>query len=192
MDNASRSERTRSTAIQAALTIIVRDGPARLTLDAIAREGGISKGALTHHFPTKRAVLKALLEHQVARFSEFSRTYRAEHEPGLSQPRLATEIATMREAIARPDSVAFAILGAAAEDPSLLDDTRKADTRTVATIADEATDPDLAALRWMAARGLVLSALLGICPFAEKKRAQLFDRLLDERSWAAPRKARRR
>jgi len=192
MDNASRSERTRSTAIQAALTIIVRDGPARLTLDAIAREGGISKGALTHHFPTKRAVLKALLEHQVTRFSEFSRTYMAEHGPSLSQPRLATEIATMREAIARPDSVAFAILGAAAEDPSLLDDTRKADVRTVGAIADEAADPDLALLRWTAARGLVLSALLGICPLTEKKRAQLFDRLLEEPAPSPARKTRRR
>ena len=37
MDNASRSERTRKAVLQAALTIIARDGPARLTLDAIAR-----------------------------------------------------------------------------------------------------------------------------------------------------------
>jgi len=184
MDNPSRSERTRSTAVQAALAIIVRDGPARLTLDAIAREGGISKGALTHQFPTKRAVLEALLEHQVARFSDFFRKYMAEHGPGQSQPQLAAEIATMREAIARPDPIAFAILAAAAEDPSLLADTRQAYVRTVAAVTAEAADPELAALRWAAAHGLVLATLLGICPFTEKERTRLFDRLLDQRPWS--------
>ena len=41
MDNASRSERSRNVALDAALVIIARDGPGRLTLDAIARESGL-------------------------------------------------------------------------------------------------------------------------------------------------------
>ena len=57
MENAARSERSRKAAIQAALTIIARDGPGRLTLDAIARESGISKGGVMHQFRTKEAVL---------------------------------------------------------------------------------------------------------------------------------------
>ena len=44
MDNATRSERSRNVALDAALVIIARDGPGRLTLDAIARESGLSKG----------------------------------------------------------------------------------------------------------------------------------------------------
>jgi AcrR family transcriptional regulator len=192
MDNTSRSERTRNATIQAALAIIARDGPGRLTLDAIARESGISKGGLMHQFPTKRAVLKALLEHQVARFADFAHNYMAEHGSAQSQPHLAVQIATMREAIARPDSVAFAILGAVAEDPSLLATTRGGDARTVAAIEAEAADPDLAVLRWTAARGLVLMTLLGTCPFPEKERARLFDRLLDDRQWSSPSRARTR
>jgi len=50
MDNATRSERSRTAAIQAALTIIARDGPGKLTFDAIARESGMSKGGLMHQF----------------------------------------------------------------------------------------------------------------------------------------------
>jgi len=64
----SRSERTRQAVIQAALTIIARDGPRRLTFDAIARESGLSKGGVMHQFPTKIDVLKALLEHQIQYF----------------------------------------------------------------------------------------------------------------------------
>jgi AcrR family transcriptional regulator len=192
MDNPSRSERTRNAAIQAALAIIARDGPARLTLDAIARESGISKGGLTHQFPTKRAVLQALLDRQIEHFDAFSRTYTAEHGADLRQPRLAAQIATMREAIARPDSVAVAILGAAAEDPSLLAATRKTDLEAVAAIKAEAADPDLALVRWMAARGLILSSLLGNCPLSEEERARLFERLLDDRQWPSVARAKTR
>jgi len=73
MDNPSRSERSRKLAIEAAFTIIARDGPGQLTFDAIARESGISKGGLMHQFRTKGNVLKALLEHQTDYFENFFR-----------------------------------------------------------------------------------------------------------------------
>lgn len=186
MDNPSRSEKTRNATIQAALAIIARDGPGRLTLDAIARKSGISKGGLMHQFPTKRAVLKALLEHQIEHFDTFGRKYRAEHGAAHAEPHLAVQIATMREAIAGPDPVASAILGAMAEEPGLLTVTREIDARNVAAIKAEAADPELALLRWVAARGLVLAALLGTCPFSDAERGRLFDRLLDDRQWSAP------
>ena len=62
MDNPTRSERTRTAAIQAALAILERDGPGKLTFDAISRESGISKGGLMHQFRTKGDVLNALMD----------------------------------------------------------------------------------------------------------------------------------
>ena len=197
MDNPSRSERTRKLALDTALAIIVRDGPGRLTLDAIVRESGISKGGLMHQFASKRAVLKALMERQVEHFERFSAKYMAEHAQAAA-PQLATQIATMRAALAGPGSVAFAILGAVTEEPGLLAPMKEGDTRTVAAIKAEAADPDLAILRWAAARGLLLTALLGLTPFPDKERDRLFDRLLDDRHWprlapaAAKRPTRRR
>ncbi len=37
----------------------------------------------------------------------------------------------------------------------------------------------------MAAQGLVMSAVLGICPVPEDDRERLFDRLMDDRQWSA-------
>lgn len=185
MDNTSRSERTRNAVIQAALAIIARDGPGRLTLDAIAKESGISKGGLMHQFRTKQAVLRALLEHQVAYFDDFSQRYIAQHEGTVSQAHLAAEIATSRETIAKPHSVALALIGAVAEEPGLMSITRTKDAQKVAAIKAEADDPDLALLRWSAGRGLAFSFLLGLCPLSKAERERLFARLLDDRQWSA-------
>jgi AcrR family transcriptional regulator len=49
--------------LDAAIRVLTRDGLGALTLDAVAREAGVSKGGLTHHFATKDALVTAMLEH---------------------------------------------------------------------------------------------------------------------------------
>jgi len=50
----------------------------------------------------------------------------------------------------------------------------------VHAIDADAADLDFSLLRWMAAQGLVLSVVLGLCPFTDAVRARLFDRLQDD------------
>jgi AcrR family transcriptional regulator len=183
MDNASRSERTRNAALEAALTVIARDGPARLTLDAIAREAGISKGGLLHQFPTKHAVLKALLDRQRAYFKDFTEKYIATMDPSVSQPSLAVQIATLRESAVKRHPVMFAIVGALAEEPDLLSANNEHDIANQNAIKAEADDPQLALLRKAAAQGLALTAIFGMSTLSDRERAELFDRLLDDRQW---------
>src|SRR6202040_4136156 len=106
MDNPSRSEKTRNAVIQAALAII-------------ARESGISKGGLMHQFRNKEAVIKALLEHQIQHFGDFSKRYLAENG-SAPQPHLAAQIATLRETLTGQRAISLAILGAGAPEPRLL------------------------------------------------------------------------
>ena len=185
MDNASRSERSRNVALDAALVIIARDGPGRLTLDAIARESGLSKGGVMHQFRTKEGVLKALLERQMAHFAEFSMAFRAKVRATSANPELATEIATVREAANTPNSAALALLAAMVESPDLMALPRDSDLKNVAAIKAEAVDPELAMLRWAAARGLMLGALFGMSPIGKGERDHLFARLLDDSQWSA-------
>ncbi|WP_024510620.1 TetR/AcrR family transcriptional regulator [Bradyrhizobium sp. ARR65] len=185
MDNPSRSERSRKAALAAALTIIARDGPGRLTLDAIARESGLSKGGLMHQFRTKDAVLRALLEQQFAHFNQFSTDFLNTAGSSSREPKLATAIATSREIIAQQYSVAQAMLAALVSEPSLLAEARDRDAENLETIKAEAADPDLATLRWAAARGLALLAMLRLSPISEAESERLFARLLDESQWTA-------
>jgi AcrR family transcriptional regulator len=183
MDNPSRSERSRNAAIQAALAIIARDGPGKLTFEALSRESGISKGGLMHQFRSKDEILKALLAYQTEYFDKFSRDYLATLGEGHTEPTLSAHIATSREAAAQPNSVALAIFAALVENPELLSGSRDAVAQSLECIKAEAADPDLAVLRWQAAQGLVLSTLLGMSPLSGEERERLFDCLLDESRW---------
>lgn len=185
MENTVRSEKSRQSIIQAALSVISRDGANRLTIDAIAKEAGISKGGVLHHFKTKQAVLIALLDNQRNEYARFAADFLEGDGKTSSEPALATQIAVLREATKQPKSVALAVLGAIAEQPSLLDGLRSADASNLEAIRAEAGDADLAVLRWVAARGLLWTSLFGMCPLSDEERAHFFQLLLDDARWNA-------
>jgi AcrR family transcriptional regulator len=190
MDNATRSERSRNAALEAATRIIARDGPGRLTLDAIARESGLSKGGVMHQFRTKEAVLKALLERQMEHFEAFSTRYMAKVSETSANPNLATQLATVREAATSPNSTALALVAAMVENPGLMVLPREREMQRVEAIKAEAADPELALLRWAAARGLLLSGLFGMSPLGKDEHQRLFARLLDDDQWLPLEKSR--
>lgn len=183
MDNTTRSERSRKTILQAALTVVMRDGPRQLTFDAIARESGISKGGVMHQFPNKQAMLKGLLDYQIDHFEEFSNRYRAGLSAEQSEPSLHTQIATLRETVTNSQAIAHAILAALAEDPGLMSIVRDSSAERVEEIKAEASNIDLALIRRSAALGLALSTMFGLSPLTDAERERLFDYLLDDHKW---------
>lgn len=62
---ALKSEQTRQDIVDAAVRCLLRDGYAGTTTTVIAREAGISRGAASHHFPNKQAVVEATLDRLV-------------------------------------------------------------------------------------------------------------------------------
>ncbi len=183
MDNATRSERTKAAIIAAALAIIARDGAGRLTLDAIARESGVSKGGLLHQFPTKRAVLAALLDQQADHYDSFAQAFREAHGADYAEPALAAQIAAYREVMKGANSITSAILAAVAEDPTFLSPLQEREQQSLALIREQAADPEQALSRLYSAQGLALSTILGLCPLGADARERMFEHLLDESRW---------
>ncbi|CAH2894598.1 MAG: Transcriptional regulator, AcrR family [uncultured Paraburkholderia sp.] len=183
MDNQTRSEISRRKAIEAALTILTRDGVGGLTFDALSRESGISKGGLLHQFRTRHGVLCALLDYQQQQFEQISRDYLEKEGSTKAEPILAARIAIYREAIKQPYSVARASLAALIESPALLEEINTTDEAVMQALQDGAADPDLSLLRYFAASGIAFHAMLGMSTLSESARKRLFERLLDEKSW---------
>lgn len=56
--------------IQAALTVVEKQGIAALTLDAVAAEAGVTKRGLLYHFPTKHALITGIHEDLASRIEQ--------------------------------------------------------------------------------------------------------------------------
>jgi AcrR family transcriptional regulator len=83
-DRATRDPvRTRRALIEGTARAVLAHG-AGVSLDVIAREAGVSKGGLLHHFPTKDTLLVALGEFLTDRFVEavHAELDPDDHEPG--------------------------------------------------------------------------------------------------------------
>lgn len=69
MTQPSKAPATRERLIATALAIL-KEGKEVLTMDAVVKRSGVSKGGLVHHFPTKEALLEATVAESIRLFSE--------------------------------------------------------------------------------------------------------------------------
>jgi AcrR family transcriptional regulator len=77
-----RSEATTTELLAAARELFASDGYAATSLDAIAAAAGVTKGALYHHFGSKRDVFRAVFVAEQRRLAEIENdAYRAESDP---------------------------------------------------------------------------------------------------------------
>lgn len=74
---------SREKILAAAAEVITQHGTNGFTLDAVARQAGISKGGLLHHFASKEALLEGLLTNL---FDQFSRAVASYYERESDAP----------------------------------------------------------------------------------------------------------
>jgi AcrR family transcriptional regulator len=168
---------TKDLILDAAETIVARDGSGRLTIDAVAAESGISKGGVLYHYPNKLAMLQAMVQRLVDSFRaeivQAETAARAADEPVL--PHVVT---VLFRRVSEPDTVSNALLAASAEQPELLDTASQTITREFRRLADEAPDPVLAQIVILALDGLKFSQLLGLSHVHDDQFDQIQDRLV--------------
>jgi len=70
---AARSSETRRRILDAAVSLLGDHGYAGFRPGDVVAAAGLSKGALTHHFPSKDALVVAVVEHVFVRASELAR-----------------------------------------------------------------------------------------------------------------------
>jgi AcrR family transcriptional regulator len=79
---AERRAATTSALVDAARELFAADGYGATSLDAVALEAGVTKGALYHHFDGKRQLFEAVFEREVERLTaDLAAAYAAEEDP---------------------------------------------------------------------------------------------------------------
>jgi len=170
---------TRDIILDAAETIVARDGSRRLTIDAVAAEASVSKGGVLYHFPNKIALLQGMVERMTTELGD--EVAGAEHKAReTGEPPLVEVFDSMFNRTDAQNALSMALLAASAEHPDLLDPARELLSTTFQRLADETPDPIAAQILMLAMDGLKLSVLLGFNHIPDHQLEPIRERLLSQ------------
>jgi AcrR family transcriptional regulator len=175
------SANTKAKLLDACERLILRDGVASLTINAVAREAGLSKGGMLYHFRSKDALIAAMVERFMARLdAEIVEHLKGDHDaPGewvrayaracvsAPGPQLDAELA-----------VSSSLLAAMATDTALMGPLRQRYREWQERAVQDGIDPVIATIVRLAADGLWLSELFDLAPPSGALREQVLDTLL--------------
>ena len=170
------AEETRTRIRCAAREVVAQQGAGKLTLDAVAKDAGVSKGGLLYHYQSKRALLEGMLEDLLL---ERGALFSSEEKSPDGRAKLKLLIETEFALTTGERAAAQSILAAGAEDPALLDPARNYFKLLFKQIGNGSDDPELSTAVALALQGMQLIETIGLYKFKEEEKLRLKDRLLE-------------
>ena len=168
---------SRDKIVDAAEKVVIKVGAAHMTLDAVAEKASVSKGGLLYHFPSKEALLKAMVERRMQRLKEAQEKKCAELQNGGTREIKAHILSTLARN-RKTDRINASLLAAAAHNPKLLAPVREYHRKRLNKLIPAELRFERAAVIVLAADGLRLLELLSLSPFNENQRKEVTEELL--------------
>lgn len=169
--------------INAAEAVVIESGASHMTLDAVAAKAGVSKGGLLHHFPSKVALLEAMVMRQVKMHQE-RREKMLDGLPDGPSRVLKSFILTVLYRDRLHDSrLGASLFAAVAHNPRLNEPIREAVKHTYSEFPSTGMSFEKASIIALAADALWMQEMLSISPFDEQQRTNIIKelmRLIDE------------
>lgn len=160
------------TILDAAESVVAARGIGNLTLDGVAAKAGISKGGLLHHFPSKDALIEAMVTRSAERWrSVYREAYDMTSEgPGRMTRAILTHCLSdakcWTEELRSSTSAVFAAL---AQNPSLIQPMRAVYEELHQRIASDGLPPGVGEAVIAAIDGLWLDWVLGLVPLDQAR-----------------------
>jgi AcrR family transcriptional regulator len=162
--------------LDAAEAVVAAGGAAHLTFDAVAERAGVSKGGLLHTFPSKDALLVAMVERLCARFEAAAERAQRKLPDDAPGRELQAHVLGSLTGVAH-DPVSVALLAAVAQNLELLAPLGERYAEAVRRVSAGSIPHARAAVVCLAADGLWLFELLGISPLSAAERRRFIDEL---------------
>ncbi|HPU28587.1 MAG TPA: TetR/AcrR family transcriptional regulator [Phycisphaerae bacterium] len=164
--------------LDAAERLAGRSGLQNFTLEAVANEAGVSKGGLLYHFPSKSALITAIVQRLADRCEADQQAALAEAPncPGA----FARAYVAVRTDPLDPGElrVHAALLAAAGTDPRFLDPFREKMAGWQARLEADGIEPEVALIVRLAIDGMCLCGLLGMPLPTGELRSRVIERLM--------------
>lgn len=163
--------------LDAARAVVSRDGPGRLTIEAVAREIGMSKGGVLYNFPSKLELLEGLTQQMIDAFEQSFAEFRAAVE-GRPNPTLRALVGAFAHFETFDPDLSMAIMAAAAEAPDLMAPVNRLLAGYVTQVLAETSDAPLALVILAALDGLRFQHLMRLPPADPAHRTATLERIL--------------
>jgi AcrR family transcriptional regulator len=159
--------------LNAAEELVMNLGAAHLTMDAVAARASVSKGGVLHHFPTKTALIQAMLDRLLATFA--ADLDAIERIAGASfKGHLRAWINLTQTTDARLDRISAALLSASANDPELLKPFAQMLRDRLTSYQLERPSDGLTSVIFTAIEGYWLFNALGLSPLSGDTKSAFF------------------
>lgn len=167
--------------LDAAERVVVESGATHLTLDAVAKSAGVSKGGLLYHFPSKEALLEGMMaRHFQDVDAEVTKRLASRTRKGSSRARKPSRANVFSERVRvllewhpeRP-GLGVAMVAASADNPEHMEVCRAQYRGLLDEFAKLPGGFERTALVLLAVQGLLLSELLHLSPYTPEERARL-------------------
>jgi AcrR family transcriptional regulator len=159
--------------LNAAEELVMDLGAAHLTMDAVAARASVSKGGVLHHFPTKTALIQAMLDRLLATFA--ADLDAIERIAGVSlKGHLRAWINLAQTTDARLDRICAALLSASANDPELLKPFAQMLRDRLTSYQLERPSDGLTSVIFTAIEGYWLFNALGLSPLNGETKSAFF------------------
>ncbi len=163
---------TRDLILDAAERIVEREGARRLTIDAVVKESGYSKGGVLYNFPSKQALIEGMVRRMIdsarADFDKTREEALASGEPLM--PALVKESFCRRD---KSEQLSMGLLAAVAEQPELLDPVRDFLDALRAEFLANTPDPAKARLAFYALDGIHFNQMFGLSVLNDEEKADM-------------------
>ena len=165
--------------LESAAAIINEEGADYLTLDAVAKKAGVSKGGLLYHFKSKDSLIEELVNYANNLYKENVSKYISDNKDEKGQW-LNAFIEATREHRTENAPITSGMLAAQGTNRSLLLPLRASYQEWQQQIAHDGLDEVDATIIRLAVDGLWLSEIFGISALDEEMQEKVIDRLKEQ------------
>ncbi len=164
--------------LDAAEAVVAREGVNSLTLSAVAEGAGVSKGGLLYHFPSKSALIVAVVERLASACdAETAKAIEADTDTAGRYTR-AYLTARLNPPDPKDMPIHTALLAAAGTDPEYLDPFRRRHMEWQKKLEADGIDPAVATIVRLAIDGFCLGTMLGMPVPQNQLRKNVLEKLL--------------
>jgi AcrR family transcriptional regulator len=164
--------------LRAAHNVVMRDGVTRLTLELVAREAGVSKGAVLYYFPTKNALIGEMLKTHLDRNRQLWMECLAQEPEGVAGRVTRAWISSIRQCAGVKTQEGAGMLAAIANDPALLSIIHERIAVWKEELENDGLPPERLQVIRFAMDGIKFCELMGVDVPQGAERDQLIDYLL--------------